>query len=184
MKSVMLTLALCLLAVLTGCTSETKPAADGKSKTTKAPPAADSKPVDLKPVKLAEFQDAIKAEKGKIVVIDFWATWCPPCVKAFPHHVELHEKYRGKDVVCMSVSFDKKDDKEQALKFLDNKKATFANFIPSDDPETWQKHWDIGAIPATMVYDQAGELHPFRNSDEKSFTPGDVDHLVEKLLKK
>lgn len=201
MKPLLPLFALCILVGLIGCTTQTKTPADKKSQSKNSTPPdadkkeeksqaktstpeSDKKPIDLKVVKFSEFQDAIKEQKGKIVVIDFWATWCPPCKKAFPQHVDLHHKFHDKNVVCMSVSLDKVEDKEDARKFLEKQKATFPNYLPGDDPEEWQKHWNIKAIPATMVYDAGGKLHKFLNDDDKSFTSDDVEKLVEKLVKK
>jgi|ERR1043165_7344819 thiol-disulfide isomerase/thioredoxin len=161
MKSLLFALALTLIISLSGCGPETPP--------------AEAKRVSLKPVSLDEFLDVLKANKGKVVVIDFWATWCPPCRASFPHHVELHREYQDKDVVCMSVSLDKLSDKDEALTFLRRHKATFPNFIPDDRKDAWLDHWQIDGIPALMVYDRSGELH-------RGYHAGNVKKVIEKLL--
>src|SRR5262245_36883995 len=89
--------------------------------------AADEvKGVDVTEVRAADFQKALADQKGKVVVIDCWATWCAPCVKKFPHLVEMHKKYAEKGLVCISLSMDKYGDedeykKEKVLKFLKEK---------------------------------------------------------------
>ena len=136
-------------------------------------------------MKLADFQSAIKAHKGKVVVIDFWSTLCISCMRDFHHLVELHHKYHDKGVVCMSVNVGLLEAKADSQKFLDKKKAVFANFLLDDEKKEWQDPpWDIVAIPAVMVYDAAGTLYPFRNSPEKQFTYADVEKLVQKLIAK
>ena len=56
--------------------------------------------------------------RGKIIVIDFWATWCPPCVAQFPFYETLKQKFKGKEVVFLSVSID--DSKNRWEKYIKN----------------------------------------------------------------
>ena len=83
----------------------------------------------------ARFPDidkAIKDQKGKVVLVDCWATWCPPCVKKFPHLVETQKTYAEKGLACIGLCMDKFNDeenfsKEKVLSFLKDKKASFPN---------------------------------------------------------
>jgi len=59
-------------------------------------------------IKLSDFE-------GKYVLIDFWASWCVPCINGFPHLKELHTKYKDKGLVVVSISFDKKEDERKWL---------------------------------------------------------------------
>jgi thiol-disulfide isomerase/thioredoxin len=143
--------------------------------------------IELKDVKLDDLKAAIKAQQGKVVVIDFWATWCPPCVKEFPNLVEIHQKFPASEVVCMSLTFDKAKSKDKALKFLKDKKATFANYFFDEPMKVAQEHWNFSAIPVVAVYDRTGKLaRTFTNADpDKQFEyKTDVIPFVEKLLKK
>src|SRR5262245_34541033 len=90
--------------------------------------------VEAAEVRASELEKFFKDQKGKVVLVDCWATWCPPCVKNFPHLVERHKKYAEKGLVCVSVSMDKMSnpkayDKDKVLEFLKDKGATFPNFI-------------------------------------------------------
>jgi thiol-disulfide isomerase/thioredoxin len=194
MKLLIFAFALCSFIGLAGCDShKPAPSADKsprQEKETPAPgPKAEEKAVELKAVKLGEFTKVIEGHKGKVVVVDFWATWCPPCMREFPNLVKLHQKHRGKDVVCISVSFDDLEKKESALKFLKKVDADFANFIPDGDDQAWKDHWSIGPLPAVVVYDATGKRHTtFESGDPERKTPfnyeNDVDPLVQKLIKK
>ena len=99
---------LCVLMrrlTLVGCSAE-KPAPTAKAAGSQmavdaAPNDVAAPAIELSVVDKAGFQKAIDAHRGKVVLVDYWATWCGPCVKQFPHTVELWHKYRdrGLDVI-------------------------------------------------------------------------------------
>ncbi len=145
-------------------------------------------PVKLKVTKLENVMKDIKAQKGKVVVLDVWATFCIPCMKEFPHLVELSEKFPRSKVTCMSVSVDftPKEDAPKALMFLKKVKAHFPNYLLTDDLSVWQKHWDLNGPPGVFVYDQNGKLFKAFKINPKAkrqFNYTDVERVVRKLLK-
>lgn len=75
--------------------------------------------------KLSDFQ-------GKVLVVDFWATYCPPCVRQVPQLAELSRKYRDKGLEVVGLTSDEKANQEEVLKFL--KKAGADYTIGYDDP--------------------------------------------------
>lgn len=87
-----------------------------------------------------------EAMKGKLVLIDYWATWCGPCKAMFPIFDKLHAKYKGKDFELLSVSVDEK--KPDLDKFLKGHK--FPNPVLHDTTGTYGK-WGVKAIPATFL---------------------------------
>lgn len=141
--------------------------------------------VRLQVGKFDEVEAAVKAAKGKVAVVDIWATWCIPCKKEFPGLVVLHRKY-GKQLACMSVSIDNADDKDKALKFLKSQDADIANFLVDEEGSKWKDRWNIGGIPIVLVFDKEGKLAKrFDNSDpDHQFTYEDVTKFVEGLLAK
>jgi thiol-disulfide isomerase/thioredoxin len=178
MRSPIAFLFMCLLVGLIGC-QEAAPA-----KKSPDAPKKSAAEVELKAIKLAELTEAINAHKGKIVVVDVWATFCPPCKAEFPHLVELHHKY-AKDVVCMSVTVDEEKDKDAALKFLKKQEATFLNY--QVDYGDLQNDWVFSGVPVVRVYSPSGKVaEQFTNSDpdKKAFTYAEVEQAVQKLLKK
>ena len=158
--------------------------------------AAASKPqVALKILKWEQVDELIQSKKVKIVVVDLWSTYCPPCVREFPNLVKLHKKY-GKEVACVSVNLNYaglKNTPPEALredveKFLQDRDATFANVLCSTpDMEVFERI-DLSSIPAVYVYGRDGKLvKRFDNSsiesDEQEFTyKKDVEPLVERLV--
>ncbi len=82
----------------------------------------------------------------KLVLIDYWATWCEPCKKLMPVLEKLHKKYQSKGFELLSVSIDeKRDDLE---KFLTKKK--FSNPVIHDQSQTFGK-WGVRVIPTTFL---------------------------------
>lgn len=179
-----------VLLLAAGCAKTDKPASTGAvaapdsgAKAPAAPPE-----ITLKPVNYQGLLDVLKAEKGSVVVVDVWATYCAPCKKEFPHFVELHEKKGNEGVTCISVSVDKAEDREQALNYLKKQKAAFTNLWLDEKPEVWGQKWDIKqGVPVAFVFDRAGKIvKKFSNEDPKAdaFTYDDVTKVVDELLKK
>ena len=110
--------------------------------------------------------DATVAEqKGNVVLVDFWATWCVPCVKKFPHLVEAHKKYRDRGLACMSASLDPKPkgdyDKGAVLKFLQEKGATFPNVVligyREETEKLGRRFGYEGGLPLLVLFDKTGK---------------------------
>ena len=142
---------------------------------------ADDK-VEITTVKLDALHTAIGKHKGKVVVIDFWATFCLPCKKEFPNLVKLHKQKRA-DLVCISVSVDETEDKSDALKFLKDQKAVFENYLLDEKGETYQKEFDFGAVPCVLVIGKDGKVAKKFTDDNGKFTYADVRKEVDALLK-
>jgi thiol-disulfide isomerase/thioredoxin len=141
--------------------------------------------IELKVVKYADLVATVKAQHGKVVVVDVWGTFCVPCKKEFPRLVQLHQQYAKDGLVCMSVTVDTPDKQEAALNFLKAKGATFANYLLNEEAEVWQSKWKLKGVPAVFVFDREGKLAmKYDNDDDHQFTYDDVEQLVKKLLAK
>lgn len=114
--------------------------------------------VDLKNNSLT-LSDLIKKNKGKIIYVDFWASWCAPCIAMIPASKELTEDYKNKNVVFIYISIDenfekwKKTSKEEKLSLLKG------NLLATNYPNT-QFYIDISleTIPRYLLYDKNGNL--------------------------
>src|ERR1043166_4132409 len=102
-------------------------------------------------------------------------------MKAFPHLVEMHEKYHKEGFVCLAVSTDEMEDREAALQFLKKQKATFPNYLIHDEETDWRKHFDTPGVPAKFLYGRDGKLvRSILGGEEVAHQ--DLEKLVEKLL--
>jgi thiol-disulfide isomerase/thioredoxin len=139
----------------------------------KPAPAAESKDLDDKAVKLADY-------KGKVVVLDFWATWCGPCKGMIPHERELVKKHAGKPFVFVSISADEK--KEDLTNFLKEESMPWVHWFGGPGGGGVIAAWNIHAFPTMYVIDAngviRGKIVGGGPKNEKK-----LDELVEKCVK-
>jgi len=140
-----------------------------------------------KPFEL-EFTDAMsgstvsmKSLKGRVVVIDFWATWCGPCVAEIPHMKELYAKYRGQGVEFIGVSLDQPKEKgglDSLKKYVKENGIEWPQYYQGNDWESeFSMGWGVLAIPRVFVIDQDGKLYSVS-------ARGKLDTMIPELLKK
>lgn len=94
----------------------------------------------------------------------------------------MHHKYAKDGLVCMSVSVDEKDQQADALKFLKDQKAEFANYWIDEEAEVWSKKLNVPAPPAVIVFGRDGKRAKTFTTEEP-FTYEDVEKVVGPLLK-
>jgi len=126
--------------------------------------------------KLAEM---VAAHKGRVVFVDFWATWCEPCVAYFPHTVEIHRQYQERGLATIAVSYDTLEEESKARKFLADQGADFENLLSSYDGAGTgaSEGFQIGQVPHFRLYDRQGKLrHKWDNK------PVEVEQKIEELL--
>jgi len=131
-----------------------------------------------------EFGQVLKGHQGKVVLVDFWALWCGPCVKLFPHTVELHQKYPDQELAVISVSFDNPQERQRVLEFLAARGATFDNFISKYGigSKSFEAFEIGGNVPYFKLYDRSGKLQKTFGDAQQSIEPTDIDRAVEELL--
>jgi len=128
--------------------------------------------------------EAIAEKKGKVVLLNMWATWCDPCVEEFPDIVMLYNKYKdqGLDVVTVSHDFDE----SFADSFLIAQNADFTNYMKeiAQDGNDFiigiDNDW-YGALPATWLFDRDGNRQYFV---EEQFYTDKLEAKIVELLKK
>jgi thiol-disulfide isomerase/thioredoxin len=94
--------------------------------------------------------------RGKVVLIDFWATWCQPCKKEMPGYQKLADRYGPRGFVVVGFKLDIMKDTEDPLVFAKKLRVRYPLAVATDDLK--QKFGGIEGLPTTMIYDRQGIL--------------------------
>ena len=132
-------------------------------------------------VNLKTFMPMLQPQNDTLYIVNFWATWCSPCVKELPHFEKIGQDYAGKKVKVILVSLDFADELQQRVQpFVDKRKLQSDVMLldPGRGGE-WIDQIDArwsGAIPATLFINGSTQLRAFH---EKSFTYEELLALVQ-----
>ena len=132
------------------------------------------KPIALKFKAIDGREVDLSKMRGKVVMIDFWATWCPPCVALIPHAKEAYEKYHSKGLEVIGISLDRE---EEALRdFIKQKSLPWPQYYAGDgEMNQIAMEFGISPIPEVWLIDKKGILR-----DQNGAI--DLDEKVEKYL--
>ena len=138
---------------------------------------------EAKVIRLDELQKFIKAPSEKIKVINFWATWCAPCIKELPYFEQLHKERQDVKVTLVSMDMDLDPNPAKVHKFIARKEIQSEVLILNErDPNSWidkiEKEWS-GALPATLIINTTTGQRIFV---EKELHDGDLEKLIERIL--
>ena len=116
-----------------------------------------TKPLELSFTAVDGSKVDLAALRGKVVLVDFWATWCPPCVEEVPGVVEAYEKFKDKGFEIVGISLDQ--DKGALENFIEENKMTWPQFF---DGKGWDndlaKRFEIQSVPTMWLLDREGKL--------------------------
>ena len=129
---------------------------------------------DIPKAGVQDFKNMIESNRGKVLIINFWATWCAPCVKEFPGLMNLRKEFSEDDLTIIGISMDY--GMRPVENFVKVNKVNFPIFL---DDESIGSMLEIKNIPRTLIYNRAGEkiLDHLGFISEESFR-----HVVERLL--
>ncbi len=126
--------------------------------------------LDGTPYSLSQF-------KGKVVIIDFWATWCGPCRAGIPHLIELYNKYHSKGLFIIGVGL---DDTSRLRQFVSEVGINYPTLIDQDKRVAGM--YGIRAIPTTFFVDKKGRMAKRYLGFSANMVP-EMEELIQNLLK-
>ncbi len=150
-------------------------------------PATAPATTHMRPVSFTRWDTVLKSQHGNITVVDYWASWCPPCIERFPHMVEMHHKYNGQGVRFISLNLDEQGDTESiewANEFLAETRAVFANYHLDENMTQAFERLDLLGLPTVRIYAANGNEAFKLTGDNpyKQFTEKDVENAILELL--
>lgn len=120
---------------------------------------------------------SLSSLKGRVVYVDFWATWCPPCRKSFPWMDEMQAQYGADGLTIVAISIDR--NRELAERFIETMEPGFT--VAHDPQGTVSRKYQVSAMPTSYLIDRKGNIVSshigFRKSDEAK-----LERKIEDLL--
>ena len=116
--------------------------------------------------------------KGKVVYLDFWASWCKPCKKSFPFMNQLKQRYPSDKFQIIAINMD--ESKQDAIRFLDKMPAQFGIF--QNPNNTLASELKLPGLPVAYIIDKNGEIvakHTGFNDSKKKKKLKQLDYLME-----
>lgn len=146
------------------------------------PLVSDVEQIDLKVYDYNGIQKYLTTHSDTTYVINFWATWCAPCVKELPYFESIHKNYKDKKVKVLLISLDFPNKYESSLKPFIFKHKLQSEVIALNDPDSnyWipkvDEQWS-GALPATLIFNKNN-----RQFYEQSFEYDALEHELKQFL--
>jgi peroxiredoxin len=120
-------------------------------------------------IKLSDF-------KNKVVIIDFWATWCPPCRQEIPHFIGLYSQYKGQGLEIIGIALDQNGEKT-VKEFSAKNKINYTVLLGNN--EVSDLYGGIEAIPTTFILDKDGNIRKkYIGYNEKKVFERDIKELL------
>ena len=154
----LLVLVLALALALAGCGGGAKSKTEGTAATPATPAGNGETGTQAPGYELADLTGKSVSSKefaGKVVILDFWATWCPPCREEIPHFVTLQKKYEGKGLAIVGLALDAGGASDVAP-FAKEHAINYPILIGNDDVA--KAYGGVNAIPTTFVIDRQGKI--------------------------
>jgi thiol-disulfide isomerase/thioredoxin len=116
---------------------------------------------------------------GKVLVVNFWATWCPPCRKELPMFVELQQRYQSAGLQFVGIAI---DSKEAVAEFVTKTPLNYPCLVSEDDGVEVARNFgnSIGALPFTAIVDRKGRILRTKPGE---FSRAELERLLGSLLK-
>jgi thiol-disulfide isomerase/thioredoxin len=156
------------------------------------PAAVESAPepaaVSLRATDVEGYHETLARLHGNVVLVDFWATWCAPCIEQFPHTLALERKYRGRGLAVVAVSLNEPGEAPQVREFLERHAAApLVNLLSNyaSGVRAIEAFGLPGPVPCYRLYDRRGVLRRefvVEPRAARQFTAADIEAAVVELL--
>ena len=143
-----------------------------------------AEPVTVELANIEELRNLRRNNSGKIRLVNFWATWCGPCITEFPELVTINRMYRHRAFEMVTVAANFPDEKKEVLAFLEKNQASNRNLLFGDTDkyrlmEAFDPDWN-DALPYTMLLRSTGEV---LYKVQGSVDPVELKRIIVKSLK-
>ncbi len=138
-----------------GCQKQNEPKADQTPQDNTTLQDNNSKAPDFTLSNISGEDVSLSDFKGKVVIVDFWATWCPPCRKGIPDLISLQNEYKDK-VAVIGISLDRENTKAGVPDFVDRMGINYPIVYFND--KVINDFGGVNAIPTTFIIDQDGNI--------------------------
>ncbi len=135
---------------------------------------------DVKPIKFADFQKLILKTNDTLYVVNFWATWCGPCIEELPYFNNIADRRGDRKIMIFTISLDSRARLSSVIEFLKRKPLRTATFLLDEtDADAFidkiDSRWS-GAIPATVVF-KNGKIVAFK--EEKFESTDELESFIK-----
>ncbi len=133
---------ICLVVLFVGCEKK------------KEVPVSATIPGRFEKINSAKFKELMASNKGNVVLVNFFATWCPPCRKEVPELIQLKSAYAGKNVVFIGLNVDETGE-ETLVPFAEKVGFNYPVYLAEQD---LSREYQIDAIPNSLLFSKDGKL--------------------------
>lgn len=141
--------------------------------------------VEIEVINEEDLQQILDQNQGKVVLLDFWGTWCAPCLELLPHTIELQQRYGDRGLVVIPIAIDVEDTKPELEDvLLDNGYSGTAYLSEYGISEQSITSFEIatGALPYLRIHSPDGTVAAELYSDRQPLEPADIEAAVEAAL--
>ena len=122
---------------------------------------------------------SLKDYRGKVVLLNFWATWCPPCRREMPSMERLHQKFKGRDFVVLALN--QMEDGDQVFTFTGDLGVELSFPIVFDKDSSVSRAYGVMGLPTTYLIDKKGNVR-FRAIGGREFDHPEVEKQILRLM--
>lgn len=122
----------------------------------------------------------LKKYQGQVLYVDFWASWCPPCLKSFPFMNEIEKQFKQQGLQVVAINMD--DNLEDAQQFLDSNTVEF-NIVYDNKTRDCAQAFEVKAMPSSYLIDKEGKIQ-YIHLGFKAGETEKINQMIAAFLKK